>query len=142
VEESTEIFLDFGLFEFLVVIGIAALSRRVYSSKLAGTLFLIVSLIGPAALMFLVAGGVRKGIAGLCLATTMVNVAVLAAVLQRGRVPELKFPLNRRKQFGFLRGAKNLATMPSCNETLGQAARADILINDPDKHPSSQRRSG
>jgi len=120
---KTEIFFDFGLFEFLAIIGIAALSRRVYSSKFAGILFMIASVAGPAALLFLSPGPVQKWIAVLCLATATVNVAVVGAVVQRGSVPALKFPAAMRKQFG-LRGSMKRPAGPHGSTTLGPNADA------------------
>lgn len=91
-EVHTEIFIDFGLFELLVVVGIAAFSRRVYSNKVAGIGFLLVSMIAPAALILLATGALQKWIALICLATTLVNIAVIGGAMQQGWVPVLRLP--------------------------------------------------
>jgi len=78
------------------------LSRRIYSSRILAICFLMTSIITPALLLFLAPGTVQKWIAIVCMATSLVNVSVVAAVLQTGKVPALKLPQSMRKPGKFL----------------------------------------
>jgi hypothetical protein len=95
-----EIFVDFGLFELLAAIGIAAVARSIYAWKTLGIFFLIVSVVAPAALVITVSGSMQRWIASACLSTALVNIAVIAGALQSGNVPIPKFtlPLRTKRQ--------------------------------------------
>jgi hypothetical protein len=94
---NMEVFLDFGLFELLAGIGLAALSRVIYSRRVVGICFLLVSAAGPILMLMMVSGPKLRWIAAFCVAPALVNIAVVAAVMQEGAIPRLRFRRNGRR---------------------------------------------
>ena len=92
-----EIFVDFGLFELVAAIGLAAFSRAIYSKRLLGIGFLVVSVAAPVTLLIITPGSTQRIVAILCLVTTLTNVAVVAAVLQNGNIPKLRFSAQSKR---------------------------------------------
>lgn len=86
-----EIFVDFGLFEIVVALGLSAVARHVYTHRLLRVVFLILSLAAPVALLFLAPGAGIRWVAALALATTLVNLSLVVAILQTGEIPRLEF---------------------------------------------------
>ena len=86
-----EIFVDFGLFELLAGLGFAFLSRTIYSKRVLGISFLVVSAAAPIVMLVVSSSSIQRSIAVVCIATTLVNAAVVAGALQSGSVPALKF---------------------------------------------------
>jgi hypothetical protein len=77
-----EVFVDFGLFEILAAAGLAAVARRVYTRRWLGFGFLVVSLITPVALVFITTEGLARWVAVGCLATSLVNVALIFSLIR------------------------------------------------------------
>jgi hypothetical protein len=78
-----EIFVDFGLFEFLAAIGLSALARQIYSRRWLTWIFLAVSLIAPAILIIIASEGLARWIAVFCLATSLLNATLVFSLLRR-----------------------------------------------------------
>src|SRR5262245_44194662 len=95
-----EIFIDFGLFELLLALGIAALSRLVYSSRFLAFPFMVASFAAPVTMIVLASSHFQRWVAVTCLSTAAVNIAAIAAVIQNGEVPRLTFRRFVRKQQG------------------------------------------
>ena len=87
-----EIFVDFGLFELVAAIGLSAFARRVYSHRISGALFLAASVALPAAIVFISTNDEMRWLTAATLGTSLVNAAVIIAVLQRGDLPVLTIP--------------------------------------------------
>lgn len=78
-----EVFVDFGLFELLAAAGLAAVARKVYVKRWLRLVFLVLSLMAPAALVFITKEGLARWIAVGCLATSLVNVSLIFLLLRR-----------------------------------------------------------
>jgi len=78
-----EIFVDFGLFEGLLMVGLAAVARKVYSRRVLGRLFLLASVLLPVLLLFLVRTELTRWLAAGSLATALVNAAWIFSDLAR-----------------------------------------------------------
>ena len=92
-----EPFVDFGLFEIIVALGLSAIASRVYAHRLLRVVFPIVSLAAPVVLLFMAPTESFRWIAALVLATTLVNLSLVIAVLQKGEIPRLTFNTHRHR---------------------------------------------
>jgi hypothetical protein len=78
-----------------------------------GIIFLIVSVVAPAILLVIVSSPNQRWIAAICVGTTLVNVAVIAAVLQSGHIPQLKLPgMMRKREAGAVDGEEGNPASP------------------------------
>ena len=92
-----EIFVDFGLFEVIVALGISALARRIYARSMVRIVFLLVSVFAPGAVIFLGDTEQVRWLGAVCLATALVNLSVVLGALQKGEVPTLTFERQRAR---------------------------------------------
>lgn len=78
-----EVFVDFGLFELIAAAGLAFVSRKIYARRWLGLLFLGFSVAAPALLVFIGHEGAVRWVAVVCLATSLVNAALIFSLIQR-----------------------------------------------------------
>ncbi len=96
-----EVFVDFGLFEIIGLLGLAVAARSIYARKSLGILVLILSIMAPLVLIFIVPEGAAKWLAVITLGLGLVNaLVVLGALLSVRGVPVLleRFRLTNREQ--------------------------------------------
>jgi hypothetical protein len=82
-----EPFVDFGLFEVLAASGLAWLAKRIYSTRLGASAFLVVMVLAPLALLVLGNEGWTRWIAAICLSGSLLNAAVLFPLVLRRKFP-------------------------------------------------------
>lgn len=121
-----EVFLDFGLFEVLAVIGLAALSRAIYSNKITGILFLFVSVAAPVAMLTMVSARGLRWAGAVSAATALVNVAVIAAVMQEGRIPRLRF---KRRWQRLESSTGEQVPIDACGSRTSDSTAPDVILN-------------
>jgi hypothetical protein len=95
-----EVFVDFGLFEVLAALGLAAAARLVYSRRLIGIGVLLLSLGAPAILIFVVPEGAPRWLAALTLGMALLNATVVFGALQDEAVPRLLRHVRWRRTAG------------------------------------------
>jgi|SRR5919204_1041363 hypothetical protein len=78
-----EIFVDAGMFELLVALGLVAVSRAVFRRRWLGVVFLVWAVLAPLILLFVARQELVRWLAVLCLVPALVNVATLAALMRR-----------------------------------------------------------
>ena len=72
-----EPFVDFGLFELLVLSGLGSLGVRAYRNRWTAGACLLTSVAAPAALVWIVDRPVERWAAAVALGTAIINVAVI-----------------------------------------------------------------
>jgi hypothetical protein len=91
-----EILVDFGLFELIAALGLAAAARAIYSHRALRIAFLVSSVGAPAILVFVVHGELARWLATAALVTALVNGTVLVIALRRGELDRLLRPRPER----------------------------------------------
>ena len=84
-----EIFVDFGLFELLIALGLASASRTIFSHRRLAVLFLIWSALAPIAVLVVVRTELVRWLAVASLVPALINVAALVAVMRHHNLAEL-----------------------------------------------------
>jgi hypothetical protein len=87
-----EIVIDCGLFELLAVVGLGTFARAIYSRRVVGIVFLVLSAAAPLVMLEMVSGPRLKWVGAVSAAMALVNVGVVAAAMQEGRIPRLRLP--------------------------------------------------
>jgi hypothetical protein len=90
-----EIFIDFGLFELIAAVGLSALANKVYTHALWRIVVPVLSVVAPVAMILMASTEALRWLGALCLATTLINLCVVIAVLQRGEVPKITLAQHR-----------------------------------------------
>ena len=83
-----EIFVDFGMFELLAALGLAALGKAIYKRPRLAFAFLAASVLSPLILIFVVLGELPRWLAAIALGTALVNAAVIFSAQRAGRLLE------------------------------------------------------
>jgi hypothetical protein len=78
-----EIFVDFGLFEMIVALGLAAASRTIFSRRWMAVCFLVFACAAPVALIVVAGNELVRWMAVACLVPALVNVATIATIMRR-----------------------------------------------------------
>jgi len=92
-----EIFIDCGLFELLAVVRLGTLARAIYSRRVLGIAFLVLSAAAPLVMLEMVSGPRLRWAGAVSAATALVNVGVVAAAMQERRIPRLRLPRRRER---------------------------------------------
>jgi len=77
-----EIFVDFGLFELLVVSGLGVWAVRAYRHRMVAAACLLTSVVAPAVLVWLADGTLVRWTAAVALGTALINVSVIVRSLE------------------------------------------------------------
>ena len=79
-----EPFVDFGLFEFLAITGLAALGRATYKRPATRWLLVVISVAAPAAILFLATTELVRWLAAVAVACSLISTSMVVDVVLRG----------------------------------------------------------